>query len=196
VPSIALDWGGVLVTDGSQHAWSALERELGVPAEEASAIWYRDLQHAADRGEIAEAEIWSTLASCRRGVCGADVRRVFLAQYREIPHGVRLLEAANAASWETVLATNNVGSWIDAWRARFGWLDTFDVVCCSSEIGARKPDDAYYVRLRSMISDPHAYFVDDKPENVRAATKFGFRSILADGDGLWHPPRELLVEER
>jgi FMN phosphatase YigB (HAD superfamily) len=191
MPSIALDWGGVLVTDGSQQAWSVLERELGIPAEESAAVWYEELQEPADRGEIPDAEIWSALARCRPGVREAEIRAVFLAQYVEIPHGVRILRAAKAASWEVVLATNNVSAWFGWWKERFEWLELVDTVCCSSDIGARKPEAAYYVRLRSMLADPEAYFVDDKPENVAAARQSGFRAILTDSKGLWSPPAAL-----
>lgn len=192
VPSIAFDWGGVLVTDGSREAWPVLEHELGIPADEASAMWYQDLQQHADLGEIGEAEIWSALARCRPGARVADIRRIFLEQYREMSYGVGVLRAAKAASWEVILATNNVRSWLDWWAGRYRWFDCIDLICCSSDIGARKPDGSYYAYLQGLVSDPHAYFVDDRQQNTDAADRHGFRAILADDEGLWRAPNGLL----
>jgi HAD superfamily hydrolase (TIGR01509 family) len=191
MPAIAFDWGGVLVTDGSQLVWPVLEQRLGLPARATAALWHEVLQVPADRGLISESEVWRALAQCKAGVREADVRRIFLEQYTEVPHGIRILRAAKAASWRIVLATNNVSSWLDAWSSRFEWYGLFDAICCSSDIGARKPESAYYERLKAMLPGDETYFVDDKAENLAAAEAQGFRTILARDLDHWAPPAAL-----
>ena len=192
MPSLALDWGGVLVTDGSLTAWSVLQERLGIPEREAATLWQDELQVAADLGQIAEEEIWKSLASLRPGVAENEIREIFLSQYVEIPHAIRTISAAHAAGWQLVLATNNVRAWLTWWRKKYAWLDLFDEICCSSDLGVRKPDSEYYALLRAMMTERDGFFVDDKQVNVDAAAAAGFRAILADGDGFWSPPDALL----
>jgi HAD superfamily hydrolase (TIGR01509 family) len=187
-PAIALDWGGVLVTDGSRTAWTALERELGIPVDQSAQMWADELQEQADRGELSEDDVWAALASLRAGVCPRDIRRIFLDEYVEISHGVAVLRAACAAGWTTILATNNVRAWIDWWRQRYEWVDLLDVIACSSDMGTRKPEAGYYEALRRMVDLPLVYFVDDDPENVHAAKQAGFSVRLAGEHGEWEPP--------
>jgi FMN phosphatase YigB (HAD superfamily) len=190
-PALALDWGGVLVTDGSQSAWPVLEQKIGIPAVESSRLWVEELQGPADRGELGEEEVWAALASLKPGARQEDIRRIFLSEYVEIPHGVSVLRAAFAAGWTTILATNNVSAWIGWWRQRYDWVGLFGVIACSSDIGARKPEPAYYEALHRLVETPLVYFVDDKPENVQAAEHAGFSAILVDEFGMWEPPRTL-----
>lgn len=191
VPTIALDWGGVLVADGSKTAWRAIEKELGIPERETAKLWYDELQIKADLGEIDERYIWRTLATLGP-VHPEQIREVFLEQYVEIPQGVTMLRAAHAAGWQIVLATNNVRSWFGWWGEKFDWLGLIDEVCCSSDLGVRKPEAAFYEHLRRVMTDPAGFFVDDNGDNVKAATRAGIQAILADDEGRWRPPRELL----
>ena len=58
-------------------------------------------------------------------------------------------------------------------------LRYFDDVILSSEVGLRKPDLAIYQLALRNLSVPvdEAWFVDDLPENVRAANGVGIRGF-------------------
>jgi 2-haloacid dehalogenase len=61
----------------------------------------------------------------------------------------------------------------------FEWLDLFDGVVVSGREGVIKPDPAIYRILvdRHGVEPSTTAFVDDRPENVEAATALGFRGI-------------------
>ena len=61
----------------------------------------------------------------------------------------------------------------------FTWLDLFDGVVVSGKEGVIKPDPAIYRILvgRFGVDPATAAFVDDRPENVEAATALGFIGI-------------------
>jgi FMN phosphatase YigB (HAD superfamily) len=74
------------------------------------------------------------------------------------------------------LISNSVPSFRQA-LVNLDVLRYFDDVILSSETGLRKPDPAIYHRSLSNLQIPadQAWFVDDLPENVRAANSIGIR---------------------
>ena len=72
-------------------------------------------------------------------------------------------------------------------RQEFGWLGRFDHHTWSCELGIAKPDPAIYMHTceKLGVAPPEALFLDDKPENIRAAEAVGLQAILfTDVDGL------------
>jgi putative hydrolase of the HAD superfamily len=63
---------------------------------------------------------------------------------------------------------------------QLGLLELFDVVVISAEVGLLKPDPRIYWRaLEGLGLPPEATaFLDDLPENVRAARALGMHGIL------------------
>jgi FMN phosphatase YigB (HAD superfamily) len=171
-------------------AWGIVEEKLGIPTEETRTVWSEQLQLPSDLGEITEDVIWETIASLRAGVNPRDVCNIFFEECVEVPFGVKLLETAKASGWHTVLATNTTSEWVARLRKRYQWLTLLDEVCCSAEIGFRKPEDEYYLKLLDFVSGDNPIFVDDKQVNLDAAQKHGFRTLLASNWGKEAPSRE------
>ena len=46
-------------------------------------------------------------------------------------------------------------------------------------------------RASALLERGQPYFVGNNPENVAAASEFGFQAIRADSAGLWTPPSGL-----
>jgi 2-haloacid dehalogenase len=92
----------------------------------------------------------------------------------EIPRSVRLLRALKARRVPVFALTN------------FG-RETFDRAFVSGRLRLAKPDPAIYevVERESGFSGPALLFTDDRPENVEAAARRGWRTHLFEGpDGL------------
>jgi len=66
---------------------------------------------------------------------------------------------------------------------KYKCMDAFDVSVFSFEVGMAKPDPAiYYLILDKMEVQPQeAIFVDDFPENIRAAADLGIHAIQFKG---------------
>lgn len=83
-----------------------------------------------------------------------------------------------------VAVTNTNVSHERVWRARFaGALDFFGAIYSSWEVGARKPDPAFFEHvLRSEhLARDEALFIDDLSENVAAADSLGIDAVLFTG---------------
>jgi len=63
---------------------------------------------------------------------------------------------------------------------RFPFLDSFDGVLVSGEVGLAKPESAIFTRFCEMfgVVPREAVFVDDVAENVAAANEHGFEGVV------------------
>ena len=94
-----------------------------------------------------------------------------------------------------------LGNWgrdeFDRARERFAFLNEFDGVVISGDVGAMKPEDAIFVAAidRLELKPDRTLFIDDRAENVAAAQRHGFHGhVFADAPGLDVALRELGVE--
>jgi 2-haloacid dehalogenase len=64
-------------------------------------------------------------------------------------------------------------------RARFGFLEWFDGMVVSGEVGMRKPDHGIYRLLleRYRIEPSTTLFIDDLPENLAPAEALGLTGL-------------------
>jgi FMN phosphatase YigB (HAD superfamily) len=186
-PAVALDLGGILLTDPTLGGfWSSISASRGDGGLAARTLWFSELREPFERGELHEDLVWESLASAS-GSSASSVRRRFLGGFKELPGGIQALRDCKAAGFRVVLATNHYEPWIPMWRSTFDWFPLIDHVVCSSEIGERKPNSRFYEEALAAC-DAAGYavrFVDDIPENVEAASAFGFVGLLGDGSGDW-----------
>jgi 2-haloacid dehalogenase len=179
-PVVVLDVGNVLV-----------EWDLG--------RLYPDLDEATRRRFLAEVltpevnlrvDLGETLA----GVCADLVTRhpgdaALVHRYRDrwldtlgpvIDGSVRVLEELADAGVRCLALSNFGRETLAAARPRLGFLDRFEAVLTSAEVGLAKPDPAIYLLLceRHGFAPSDAVFVDDNAANVVAAAALGFDALL------------------
>ena len=82
------------------------------------------------------------------------------------------------ASGVPVLALTNFGrETLEIAKARFDFLNAFDRMFVSAELGLIKPDPAIYAAVESAGYAPEAlFFADDMPANVAAAAARGWHT--------------------
>ncbi len=138
----------------------------------------RALYEAASLGRIPADDLWRRL--------GADPawEDACLEGYRLMPGIVRFLETARARVDKLILLSNDVSRWSAKLRRRFDLDRWFDACLISGDLGVRKPDPAAFAALTAAAgtSPGEILFVDDKADNVAAATRAGQRAILLAPD--------------
>lgn len=126
-----------------------------------------DAWRAYRRGEITEATFWDAAhAAAYRRVIGFRADRL------------SLVRALKAKGHRVALATNFSREWLSALLAKGGDFALFDAEIVSSEVGAAKPDPAFFAALTRRVPRG-SIFIDDQKANCDAAVRAGLRAIFA-----------------
>lgn len=150
-----------------------------------------------DRAERFIHESWAAEIPCLRGEADffdhlgahlaaydADVtvEELFAAVWTSIevvPSSIELVHRLRAAGHGVHLGTNQERHRATYMRTTLGYDELFDVSCYSWELGAVKPEPAYFERAVERIGvDPgEVLFVDDRLDNVESARSVGLAGV-------------------
>lgn len=188
VQAVIFDIGGVLV---SESDWSTLLQwapRLGLSTEDLGArLGAVDREGHATTGHVTEADLragWS-----RELGLDADQTDAFLRDVWDLYCGVpdrAMIDFVRSLrpAYRTGLLSNAVDGARREESRRYG-LDTLtDDLVYSHEVHLAKPDPAIYhlACARLGVEPAGTVFVDDRPENVDAATRLGMHAFLHAGD--------------
>lgn len=97
-----------------------------------------------------------------------------------IPRSVALMRALKRRGVPVLALTNFGRETLVIAQARFEFLNEFDQMFVSAELGLLKPDPAIYAALEtgSGYAPEQLFFTDDRPENCAAAAARGWHTHL------------------
>jgi epoxide hydrolase-like predicted phosphatase len=186
---LIVDWGGVL-TMPIHNAIGSWLKATGVDRNHYGEVLRRWVEpapgelspvHQLERGEIALEEFEDLLSSALADE-GSEVEaqglvsKMFadLAIYED--NMTSLVTRAHAAGIRTGLLSNSWGNDYD----RSDWLEMFDAVVISGEVGMRKPEREIFELTLDRIGLPagECVFIDDMAHNIAGAEKAGLTGIV------------------
>ena len=186
---LIVDWGGVLTMPIHMAIGSWL-KATGVERDHYGAVlgrWIEPLPgemspvHQLERGEIDvedfEHMLCSALAHEGSTVEAQGLVSTMFADLAIYEDSMTsLVTRAHAAGVRTGLLSNSWGHDYD----RSDWLDMFDVVVISGEVGMRKPEREIFELTLDRMGLPagECVFIDDMAHNVAAAAKAGLAGIV------------------
>lgn len=182
--ALLFDLYGVLLQERTDAGRRRVELAVGGDAR----IWpvYEDLRPAYDSGNVGDERFWRQL-QVRAELEPFDIVEAVEADWEsamaEDPEMVAYVLSLINARYCCGILSNVPAGLARRARAAHGWLDSFDAVTMSCDIGLVKPDPrAFAVALDAMgVSAKETVFFDADPGNVRAAEEFGLRSVLFTG---------------
>jgi putative hydrolase of the HAD superfamily len=125
-----------------------------------------------------------------------DFFEAILAQSVPLLDGALSILQELAASSKCVLGVlNNEAREPNDYRLRqFRIRECIDVALSSCYVGLRKPQPAMYRRALDILGAPaeRILFIDDRPENVAAASAAGMKSIQFEGAGTLRRDLEIM----
>jgi 2-haloacid dehalogenase len=180
-PAIVFDLGGVLIDWNPRHLYRKLIED------EARMEWFlAEVCHTAwneeqDRGR-------SFAAAIEEAAARHPEHRALIAAYFErweemmagpIEGTVRILEELERAGHELHALTNWSAETFPFARDRFAFLDRFESILVSADIGLIKPEPAIFQLLLERIGRAPAecIYIDDNPKNAAAAAALGLDAI-------------------
>jgi 2-haloacid dehalogenase len=180
-PVIVYDLGGVLIDWNPRHLYRKLFED------EAAMEWFlAEVCHAAwneeqDRGRSFAAGVEEAAARHPeyRPLIAAYFERWAEMLAGEMDGAVAILAELRDAGYELHALTNWSAETFPFARERFAFLDWFQTILVSADVGLIKPDPAIFQRLLGRIGRTPAecLYIDDNARNVAAAAALGFDAI-------------------
>jgi putative hydrolase of the HAD superfamily len=176
IQTIVFDADGVLVQPSSWFVTRAHE-VYGVPEGEFMAFIRGEFRRCTTGELDLEVPLAGLLERWRVPVSVSAFIRAWLEHENAIDSGMlEEVRALRAAGLGCVVGTNQERHRAQFMRLEMGLGTATDGVFASCDLGARKPDRAFFDRLSQQLKlEPDALLlVDDSPENVAAARAAGW----------------------
>ena len=183
VRAVAFDIGGVLEGVAPREYWlSPWQERLGLDAAEfASALARVDPDGGIGTGVLTEAAYQQRFAAAL-GLSSALADEFIADMWHcgELDEELTAYAASLRPRYVTAILSNSADGARREEQARYSFAELFDVIIYSHEVGLIKPDPRVYALLCAELSvrPDELVFLDDVPENVDAACRFGIRGLL------------------
>ncbi|EIJ33383.1 HAD family hydrolase [Thiothrix nivea] len=167
---IAFDLFGVIITDGHLVTNGLLPFLPATLTKADIKPWY----NAYTRGQIPESAFWEGLGL----TADTGVRERFLGVF-ELDGELEQVTRALAMRYRLGILSNLGAEWGERLEKRFRFADRFAPRIISGEVKCQKPEPHIYdILLRaSGLEGRQVAFIDDKLENLQAASRFGITTI-------------------
>ena len=182
--AVIFDYGEVLSGPPDPEAHRELLAISGVPEEPfEKAYWAHRLDYDADilNGQT----YWQTVARDT----GVEFTAPQIAQLMEVdahmwgnlnPAMIAWIPRIKAAGFRLGILSNMGHGVLDYLRPRFSWLEQFDQLTWSCDLGVVKPDPAIYLHTikKLNVKPEQALFIDNLQKNIVGAEAVGLNAAL------------------
>lgn len=184
---VVFDFGGVIAQANKQEITSFLRTTLDLDEDEIDALLKsrkRVLKH-----EINDTRFWRDFFCYHLGKNDTAFyqwypkwEELLVSCIEKKPGMETLIKQLRKKGFQVALLSNTTHQKASILR-KHGYYKGFHPLVLSCEIGADKPSSlAFKTFLDTAMVDPRdCLFVDDKPENVRAAREMGFDAVVFTG---------------
>jgi putative hydrolase of the HAD superfamily len=199
IKAITFDLDGVYFPNGKATFIKELQK-LGVAEEEAKRVFLKsdEMNKRYKLGTMTDEEYWTWAAKeWGLNLSPNELTDLLISSYSVDPQVEKIVQSARKHGYKTLICTNNFPARIKGLQAKFGFLDNFDVVILSYEVGAIKPSEEIFNELVKQAGVPaqSIVFADDDEQAVEGASKVGITTFLYDGfDGFIQHLKKLGVE--
>jgi putative hydrolase of the HAD superfamily len=186
--AVIFDFGGVLCFHPTEERFDRIARMFGLSTLELLEVfWAHRIDY--DAGKLDSRAYWRYVTEAAGASLDEAQLPALIQQEVELwnnfdPHILGWAAHLQASGVRTAILSNLPRSIGEALRIAPGFLDPFDHLTFSYELGVVKPDAAiYHHALRGVGVEPgEALFLDDRPENIEGARQVG---LLAEQYSTW-----------
>ncbi|MGB6690374.1 MAG: HAD family phosphatase [Terracidiphilus sp.] len=181
--AVVFDFGMVLSGQPNMFAHDAMVRITGMPVERFEAFYWAD-RLAYDKGTLSGIQFWKNFVRD----AGLDLDESAVEELHRLDAIHWTTQNSAMLAWQkrlkehgllTGILSNMGDSVLASLKKEFDWLDRFDVLVWSFQLGMIKPDPAIYHYLLSKLGTrpEETLFLDDRPANIDAAIALGIRAL-------------------
>ncbi|MEA3408038.1 MAG: HAD family phosphatase [Chloroflexota bacterium] len=182
IQAFVFDCGGVLLRDGDARIYKKWAERLGLTPEElGQRLWRGQVRGLAERGQITDEEFWQRVGA----ELGLNEEAEIAALQREMwdawvvdEEVLRLIDRLDVR-FRLALLSNATDALEGALCDRYGVDDRFETIVTSARVGMTKPEEGIYREVldQLQLEPQEVVFVDDRAENVIAASALGMHII-------------------
>jgi epoxide hydrolase-like predicted phosphatase len=182
VKAVIFDVGGVLIVTHNRAGREKWGKRLGMDAWEfENFVFNGESGRQAQLGQKSNESHWAWLGE-QLGLQGTDLiqmRRDFFAGDKINQPLVDTVQRLRQAGYKTGILSNFGDNARQLWRDVYPFIDYFDGIIISAEVGLMKPDARIYRMAADSVgvTPEEAVFIDDFIENIEGASAVGMRGI-------------------
>lgn len=182
IKAICFDLDGVYFLNGKSNFIKALVN-LGVTEDEAKQVFLKsdEMNARYKLGKMTDDEYWTwALKEWKLQMSVQEILDLLIKGYDTNPQAVEYVKKVRQAGYKTVICSNNFPARINGLQKRFGFLDDFDVVVLSYEVGFVKPDKGIFEALvkKSGVLPTEIVYSDDDESKMAGAKELGIYTFL------------------
>ena len=184
IRAVVFDYGMVLTGPPDPAAYKQLLAITGLTSAQLDKFYWAD-RHAYDEGKLTGLAFWQKIlskAELKLYPSAAEELNLWDARMWTTQNGDMLdwQEQLTKCGILTAILSNIGDSVLENMQREFTWLDRFDVLVWSYQLGMAKPDSAIFHHvLKQLGTRPEeTILIDDKTINVEAAEAVGMRGLV------------------
>ena len=183
IRALILDYGGVISQPQNPENVNYILQYIQQDYDDFMQVYY-DLRVGYDNGQLSGQEYWvRVLQHYSLDPNGFNIPRFIqedVASWTHLNESMLQFITENKDNIpKLAMISNMVDDTLVFMRRHYDWLDLFDELTFSCELGVNKPDrEIYEICLRNLMIPPsECLFVDDSAKNVSGAIESGMYAI-------------------
>lgn len=182
---ITFDLDGVYFPNGKANFIKSLEN-LGVGEDEAKRVFLKSPQMNQEykNGKITDEEFWTwAVSEWKLNKSWQEITEILIDGYDVDENVVSTVKKLRESGYKTAICSNNFPARINGLQQKFGFLNDFDFVVLSCEVGENKPSKKIFEKLvnKSGVEASSIVFADDNSDNLNGAMEVGITTFLYEG---------------
>lgn len=182
---ITFDLDGVYFPNGKANFIKSLEK-LGVSEDEAKGVFLKSPQMNQEykNGKTTDEEFWTwAVSEWNLKISWREVTKLMIDGYDVDENVVSTVKKLRDLGYKTAICSNNFPARINGLQEKFGFLNDFNIVTISYEVGESKPNKKIFEELvrKSGVEAGSIVFTDDNSDNLDGAKEVGITTFLYEG---------------
>ena len=185
IKAVTFDLDGVYFINGKSNFIANLEKQ-GVSRKEAERIFLKsdEMNKAYKEGKMTDKEFWSfAVSEWKINFSIEKIIKMLIDGYEVNEEVVEVVKRIREKGYKTCICSNNFPARINGLEERFGFLNNFDVITVSYQVGATKPSIKIFKDLvsKSGVKPEEIVFADDNEQNLKGAKEIGIQTFFYKG---------------
>lgn len=182
IKAVCFDLDGVYFLNGKTNFINSL-KYLGVSENEAKRVFLKSdqMNKQYKLGKMGDEEFWSwALQEWKLSLSVQEIVDLLITGYEINQEAVDYVRRLRARGYKTVICSNNFPARIIGLQHKFGFLDDFDIVVMSYEVGVDKPNKEIFRELirKANVAPDQIVYSDDDPDKMSGARELGINTFV------------------